>query len=111
ADRARLVLAAVAALLLGRVEHFAAAMTDDVAIIGPHVMVRSLAEAERVLGAPEVALSDAHVTLDRVYPGDGWLVAEWALTARVTGPVLYDDDILVEPTGGVARLEGVSLAS
>jgi hypothetical protein len=108
--RGQVLLVAIGALLLGRVEQFSSVMTEDVVVTAPHVLVVSLEATQRLLGLPEVSLTDPCVLLERLYSGDDWLVGEWSLTARHTGPVLYDDDILVEPTGRVTRLTGVSVA-
>ena len=41
---------------------------------------------------------------------DDKVIGEWRLEAMFTRPVLYDDRLLIEPTGGAVRLPGVSVA-
>jgi hypothetical protein len=38
------------------------------------------------------------------------LIAEWRVDAKFTRPVLFDDRLLIEPTGGDVRLPGASVA-
>jgi hypothetical protein len=38
------------------------------------------------------------------------VIAEWLLEAIFARPVLYDDRLLIEPTGAGVRLQGVSIA-
>jgi hypothetical protein len=38
------------------------------------------------------------------------VLCEWQLEAMFRRPVLYDDRLLIEPTGGAVRLVGVSVA-
>ncbi len=63
------------------------------------------------MGSPEDSLSDVVlvvVALDDV--DDDKVIGEWRLEAMFTRPVLYDDRLLIEPTGGPVRLPGVSVA-
>ena len=38
------------------------------------------------------------------------MIAEWRLDARFTRPVLFDDGLLIEPTGRNVQMPGVSIA-
>lgn len=38
------------------------------------------------------------------------MIAEWQLDARFSGPLLFDDHLLIEPTGDTLHLRGVSIA-
>ena len=70
----------------------------------------SLASVQHELGTPEDSLTDlAIVVLALDVIGDK-VIAEWRLEASFTGPVLYDDRLLIEPTGTAVRLPGVSVA-
>ena len=41
---------------------------------------------------------------------DDKVFAEWRLEGTFAGPVLFDDRLLIEPTGGDVRLPGASVA-
>ena len=41
---------------------------------------------------------------------DDKVIGEWRLEAMFTGPVLFDDRWLIEPTGGPVQLTGASVA-
>jgi hypothetical protein len=41
---------------------------------------------------------------------DDTLFAEWRLEATFSAPLLFDDDLLIEPTNGAVRLGGASVA-
>jgi hypothetical protein len=109
-DRELVFRAALDALVHGDGSRFADVFTEDVTFCSPHVSVESLAAVQRVLGAPEDSLTDIEVvvrSLDVVGPK---VIGEWRLEARFTGPVLYDDGLLIEPTGTAVHLPGVSVA-
>jgi SnoaL-like domain len=109
-DRGRVFVAALEAVVLGDVERFEVLFTDDVVFASPHLMVESLSVLRQAVGFPEDSLS--HIVLiviglDEV--GDK-VIGEWRLDALFTQPVLYDDQLLIEPTGEPVRLCGASVA-
>jgi hypothetical protein len=76
----------------------------------PHLVVESLAAVQRALGSPEDSLTDVDTVVLAMDTVDDKVIAEWRLEAMFTRPVLNDDRLLIEPTGGEVRLPGVSVA-
>lgn len=109
-DRPRVLVAALEAIMLGDASRFAELFCEDVELTSPHLSLRSRAALQRELGAPESSLSDIDVVVVALDTVVDKLIAEWRLEAMFTRPVLLDDGLLVEPTGGVARLTGASVA-
>jgi hypothetical protein len=110
AERERVYLAALKALVLGDSGCFGELFTEDVVVCSPHLEVASLRSAQEVLGSPDDALSDVEITVLALDAADDRLMAEWRLDATFARPVLYDDRVLIEPTGGSVRLSGASVA-
>ncbi len=109
-DRRSVVCAAVEVVLLGDASRFDRLFTEDVRFRSPHVVAESLADVRRAVGTPEDALSRARIMMLGVVDVDDRVVAEWRLDALFTGPVLFDDRLLIEPTGDQVHLDGVSVA-
>jgi hypothetical protein len=110
-DRGQVFLAALEAVVLGDGSRFTDLFTDDIVFTSPHLVAESLSSVRRAVGTPEDSLSDLDIVLlalDAV--GDDKVVAEWRLEANFTRPVLYDDRLLIEPTGSTVRLPGISVA-
>jgi ketosteroid isomerase-like protein len=109
-DRHRLFLAALEAVVLGDASRFGDLFTDDVVFSSPHLTLQSLAMVQRALGSPEDSLTDVDIVVMALDSLHDKVIGEWRLEALFTRPVLYDDRILVEPTGGGVRLPGMSVA-
>jgi hypothetical protein len=109
-DRGVVFVAALEAVVLGDATHFADLFTHDVVFSSPHLVVESLAAVQRALGSPEDSLTDIEVVVLAMDAVDDKVIAEWRLEAMFTRPVLFDDRLLVEPTGGGVRLAGASVA-
>jgi hypothetical protein len=109
-DRGLIFLAALEAVVLGDASRFADLFTNDVAFSSPHLVADSLAAVQRALGSPEDALSDVEIVVMALDTLDDKVVAEWRLEAVFSRPVLFDDRLLIEPTGGEVRLPGASFA-
>lgn len=105
------LLEAIVAHLAGDRDRFDELFTEDVTCTSPHSYVCSRAEMDAAFGSPEESLTDRTVVLRSLAPAGEDVVAEWTMTAVLTGPVLLDDDILVEPTGDRVRLSGASFAT
>ena len=110
ADRVRVVLSALEALVLGESSRFGDLFTEDVVVSGPHLVVASLGELEAALGCPEDALAELEIVALASDSIEEKVICEWRLQGLFTQPVLYDDRLLIEPTGGAVRLFGVSVA-
>jgi hypothetical protein len=109
-DRERVFLVAVEAVLLGDASRFTDLFTPDVCVRGPHVAVDSLASLQRVVGSPEDALTDVAIAVVAVGTVGDTVIGEWRLDATFTRPVLFDDRLLIEPSGGPVELSGASVA-
>jgi ketosteroid isomerase-like protein len=109
-DRDMVVLAALEAVVLGDASRFAELFTDDILFSSPHLTVESLPAVQRALGCPEDSLTMVEVVVLGLDAVEDKVIVEWRLDARFTGPVLFDDRLLIEPTGGTVRLPGVSIA-
>jgi len=109
-DRAVVFLAALEAVVLGDASRFPELFTDDVVFCSPHLVVESLASVQHALGSPEDSLTDVGIVVLALDAIDDKVIAEWRLEAMFTRPVLYDDRLLIEPTGSPVRLPGASIA-
>jgi ketosteroid isomerase-like protein len=109
-DRRRVLVAALEAIIRGDASRFDELFSDDVEFSGPHVSLRSRRSLQRELGTPEDSLSDLEIVIVAVDAVADKLIAEWRLEAMFTRPVLLDDRLLIEPTGGAAHLAGASVA-
>jgi len=109
-DRAAVFGAALEAVLLGDASQFNDVFTDDVEFVSPHLVVASLTAVQSAFGVPEDSLSEVELvitSLDAVGPK---VLAEWLLEATFSRALLFDDDLLIEPTGGRVQLRGASVA-
>ena len=109
-DRRTVFLAALEAVVLGDASRFPEFFTEDIVFSSPHVMVESLPAVQHALGSPEDSLTDIAVVVVALDAIGEKVVAEWRLEAMFTRPVLFDDRLLIEPTGGEVHLPGVSIA-
>lgn len=109
-DRGTVLLGALEAVVLGDGSRFGDLFTDDVGFSSPHLVVGSLAALQHALGSPEDSLSDIEIVVMAMDEVEDKVIAEWRLEALFTRPVLFDDRLLIEPTGEVVRLPGASVA-
>lgn len=109
-DRGWVYVTALEAVVLGDGSVFADLFTEDIVFSSPHLMVESLQSVQRAVGSPDDSLSDVEVILRSLDAIGDKVIGEWRLDARFTRPVLYDDRLLIEPTGGAVRLSGASVA-
>jgi hypothetical protein len=109
-DRGIVCLAALEAVVLGDASRFPELFTDDVVFCSPHLSIESLDAVQRVLGCPEDSLSDVEIVVLALDEIEDKVIAEWRLEAMFTRPVLFNDRLLVEPTGGGVRLPGATIA-
>jgi ketosteroid isomerase-like protein len=109
-DRTLVFGAALEAVLLGDASRFDDLFTDDVAFTSPHLAVTSRHDVQSAFGVPEDSLSDVEVTITSLDLLEAKVIAEWLLEATFSRALLFDDDLLIEPTGGRVHLLGVSVA-
>ena len=103
-DPPTVVRAAVEALALGDGSRLQRIFADDVQFRSPHVTVRSLAELRYAVCFPEPALDDLEVTLSSVVMHGSNVAVEWLVEATLVSPVLFGDNLLIEPTNDRLRL-------
>jgi ketosteroid isomerase-like protein len=109
-DRGVVFLAALEAVMLGDCSRFGELFTDDVVLAGPHLMAATLPVVQEAVGSPEDSLTDVNIVLVSMVSVEDKVIAEWRLEATFARAVLFDDRLLVEPTGGEVRLLGASVA-
>jgi ketosteroid isomerase-like protein len=109
-DRSHVLRAALEAVLLGDASRFDDLFTDDVEFVSPHLAVTSRRAVQFAFGVPEDSLSDLELVVDSLDAVDSKLIAEWRLEATFSQALLFDDDLLIEPTGGRVQLRGASVA-
>ena len=103
-------LAALEAVVLGDASGFVDLFTEDVVFSSPHLTVESLPSLLQALGSPEDSLSDVCIVVIALDAIEDKVIGEWRIEAMFTRPVLYDDRLLIEPTGSAVRLPGASVA-
>ena len=96
--------------MLGDATRFSSVFTDDVVFSSPHLHVESVVALQRAIGDPEESVTDVEVVVLTLESMGERVVAEWRLEGRFTRPVLFDDRLLIEPTGGEVQLPGATFA-
>jgi ketosteroid isomerase-like protein len=109
-DRGQVLVLALEAAVRGDTSLFVDYFTHDVTFTGPHLALSSRASAQRSFDGPEDGLTDLRLVVHSVDAIADKLIAEWRLEATFSGPLLFDDDLLIEPTGRPVRMRGVSVA-
>jgi ketosteroid isomerase-like protein len=108
---ARLVFhAALQAVVLGDASHFRDFFADDVTFASPHLTVTSRSSLQAAVGEPESSLHDIAIEVSSLDAIGDKVVAEWRLEATFSEPLLFDDDLLIEPTGDRVHVHGASVA-
>ena len=109
-DRGEALRRAVEAFVLGDVDALRELFTDDVSGWSPILLVSSLDELAERIADREEALSDVAVEIDapRCLREQGF--AEYRLSAVFSGPLVLDDDVVVEPNGRRVLLGAVTAA-
>jgi hypothetical protein len=109
-DRGAIFRAALEGVVLGDASRFPELFAHDVVFSCPHLTVESLVAVQEALGSPEDSLTDINVVVLALDEIDDKVFSEWRLEARFTRPVLFNDQLLIEPTGGGVSLPGASVA-
>ena len=109
-DRGAVFSLALDAVLRGDASRFADVFSDDVVVASPQYVVAGLASVQRALGSPEESLADIELLVTGLDAFDERVIGEWCLEARFTRPIVWDDSLLLEPTGGEVRMLGASFA-
>ena len=109
-DRGVVFLTALEAVVLGDASRFSELFTEDVVFSSPHLVLESLDVVQHALGAPEDSLTDVQIVVLALDSVEDKVIAEWRLDAMFTRPVLFDDRLLIEPTGGEVHMPAASVA-
>ncbi|HMF82937.1 MAG TPA: ester cyclase [Acidimicrobiia bacterium] len=83
---------------------------DDVQGWSPVMTVSSAAELAVELEDRQEAFSDIDLEVTPLDVGADQACAEWIATATHSGPLVVDEDVVIEPTGGRFTLRGVTVA-
>jgi ketosteroid isomerase-like protein len=108
--RAAVFVDALECVVRGDADRFDALFTEDVVFTAPHVRVASLAALHSAIGQPEDTLGDITIAVRPIAVTADEVVAEWQIRAVFDHPALFDDNLLVEPTGQTVTMAGASFA-
>jgi ketosteroid isomerase-like protein len=84
--------------------------TEDVVGWSPYASVSGLTALAELSTLRDIAFSNVVILLRSVDEVGNRVYAEWLIEADHTGPLVLDDDVVVEPTGRHVQLAGVSVA-
>jgi ketosteroid isomerase-like protein len=87
-----------------------ALFTDDVVGWSPYASVSGLTALAELSTLREIAFSNVVILLRGVDEVGNRVYAEWLIEADHTGPLVLDDDVVLEATGRHVQLAGVSVA-
>ncbi|HXY94265.1 MAG TPA: ester cyclase [Acidimicrobiia bacterium] len=83
---------------------------DDVKGWSPMMAVESAAELAIELEDRDDAFSDVELAFAPLDVGGDQACVEWTITATHSGPLVFDDDLRIEPTGVRVTVHGVTVA-
>ena len=84
--------------------------TDDVVGWSPYATVSGLTALAELSALRELAFSNVVILLRGVDEVGNRVYAEWVIEADHTGPLVLDDDVVLDPTGRHVQLAGCSVA-
>ena len=84
--------------------------TDDVVGWSPYATVSGLTALAELSALREIAFSNVVILLRGVDEVGNRAYAEWLIEADHTGPLVLDEDVVLEATGRHVQLAGVSVA-
>ena len=84
--------------------------TDDVVGWSPYATVSGLTGLAEVSALRDIAFSNVVILLRGVDEVGNRVYAEWLIEADHTGPLVLDDDVVLDATGRHIQLAGVSVA-
>ncbi len=84
--------------------------TDDVVGWSPYVTVSGLTALAALSALREAAFSDVVITFRGLDEVGNKAFAEWLVEADHTGPLVLDEDAVLEATGRHVQLPGVTVA-
>ena len=110
ADRAAALVQAIEATVTGDSRVVCELYADDVQGWSPTMTVTSAAELAVELEDRQDAFSDIELDVTPLDVGDDQACVEWIATATHSGPLVVDEEVVIEPTGGRFTLRGVTVA-
>jgi ketosteroid isomerase-like protein len=110
ADRAAVLVQAIEASVTGDSRVVRELYADDVQGWSPVMTVSSAAELAVELEDRQEAFTDIDLEVTPLDVGADQACVEWVATATHSGPLVIDEDVVVEPTGGRFTLRGVTVA-
>lgn len=110
ADRAAVLVQAIEASVTGDSRVVRELYADDVQGWSPVMTVSSAAELAVELEDRQEAFSDIDLDVTPLDVGADQACVEWTATATHSGPLVIDEDLVIEPTGGRFTLHGVTVA-
>src|SRR5262245_12320626 len=111
ADRAAVLVQAIEASVSGDSRVVRELYADDVQGWSPVMTVSSAAELAVELEDRQEAFSDIDLEVTPLDVGAEQACVEWIATATHSGPLVVDEDVVGEPTGGRFTVRGVSVAA
>ena len=84
--------------------------TDDVVGWSPYASISGLTALAELSALRELAFSNVVILLRGVDEVGNRVYAEWVIEADHTGPLVLDEDVVLDPTGRHVQLAGVSVA-
>jgi hypothetical protein len=84
--------------------------TDDVVGWSPYATISGLAGLAQLSALRELAFSNVVIGLRAVDEVGNRVYAEWLIEADHTGPLVLDDDVVLDATGRHVQLAGMSVA-
>jgi len=110
ADRAAVLVQAIEASVTGDSRVVRELYADDVQGWSPVMTVSSAAELAVELEDRQEAFSDIDLDVTPLDVGADQACVEWIATATHSGPLVIDEDVVIEPTGGRFTLRGITVA-
>ena len=84
--------------------------TDDVVGWSPYATVSGLTGLAELSALRDIAFDNIVILLRGVDEVGNRVYAEWVIEADHTGPLVLDDDVVLDPTGRHVELAGCSVA-
>ena len=112
ADRAAVLVQAIEATVTGDSRVVRELYADDVQGWSPVMTVSSAAELAVELEDRQEAFSDIDLEVTPLDVGADQACVEWIATATHSGPLIVDEEVVIEPSGGpvhAARRDGCRL--
>ena len=106
ADRAAALVQAIEATVSGDSRVVGELYADDVQGWSPIMTVTSAAQLAVELEDRQEAFSDIELDVTPLDVGDDQACVEWIATATHSGPLVVDEEVVIEPTGGRFTLRG-----